>query len=85
MKVFKKEWQGTQIDLVNTSKRCELRIDGKTQDFIEGLFPKKGTSLNGTNANGDKIKITFKLNLILTTYIIYYNEKEIYSGYITAM
>lgn len=85
---IKKEWNGVLIEAVNTASRMELRIDGRTVDFVEGMRLKKGVNdyLHGY-AGKDHIEIRieptpFSLSALFTkgtmTAHFFYNGREIY-------
>ena len=75
---YTKEWMGTQIEIVNTLNRTELKIDGSTQDFLTGIITPKNAQLKGTNKNGDNITVKFKNGLLMVNATMYFNDKEIY-------
>ncbi len=80
------EWKGTIIEIINKTTRVELRVDGKTQDYAEGLVVPKGKSIQLEAKSGwrDKICVVFERNMIgLTKYTIYFNKKKIRSGLVT--
>lgn len=82
--LYETEWQGTTITVRKSSKRCELMIDGKTRDFIEGHFSSftpKNFLLRGRNEVGDQIEVKMeKKLLILSKFVFYFNGKYIYSA-----
>lgn len=74
------------IEIINKATRVELRVDGKTQDYAEGLVVPKGKSIQLEAKSGwrDKICVVFERNMIgLTKYTIYFNKKKIRSGLVT--
>ncbi len=85
MRKIYKEWEGTIIEIINTATRAELRVDGKTQDYTEGLVVPKGKSirLEAKGGRRDKISVVFERSVMLfTKYTIYYNKKKIQSGFL---
>ena len=80
---YRKEWNGTLIEVRNTAERAELIIDGRTVDFVEGgkLVEGKNDYLQGYDGE-NHIEIRFtKINLIILSYIrieFYYNDRKIY-------
>lgn len=83
MRSIRQEWNGTLIEILNTIKRVELRVDGKTQDYFDGVIVPNGECirLEAKGKRGEKIRVIFEKSMILLTkYTIYYNERKIKSG-----
>ena len=82
--LYETEWQGTTITVKIAPKRCELMIDGKTQDFKEGSFSSftpENFILRGRNEAGDRIEVKLERKLlILSKFVFYFNGKYIYSA-----
>ena len=70
------EWKGTEIEVSNNNVRRELKVDGSTQDFNEGLFY-KNAELRAKSKGGDDITVKFHQGLISETIELFYNGKSI--------
>lgn len=85
---YKYEWQGTKIQVKNTMTRVELSVDGKTQDFYNGLLIKKDKSkakgekrsiiLNAKNAAGDVVQVKIITGFWKGTICYIFNGREVY-------